>query len=392
MRRGLNRVSDSPAPWLGSRDGRRRDYNRGNFAPETATIMNILNAVYGDSTGGRWSATLKTARLLADKGHTVTLLIDPADLPNVPAGFVGPRIKVETLANSGHYDLIASWRASRLIRARSIDAVIGHSGRAIYMLKRAAPEGVPVIAFNHSHNIKRTLKADAFFCITPYMKQIVDAATGGAKPSFVISNAVSIPPEETLADPAGGVFSIGAIGRMVPNKGFRHLLDALAQLGADGVAFRAQLAGDGEDRAALQQQARELGIADRVEFPGWLDPAGKQAFFNSLDVVCFTSEWETQGIVILESFAWRKALIGTNIDGPSSCYVDGETALVVPPADPVALAAALRRLHDDPVLRHRLAVNGRNEAIRRYSNEAISELLDRSIGRLVAEARKGRAG
>lgn len=354
--------------------------------------MNILNAVYGDSTGGRWSATLKTARLLANKGHSVTLLIDPADLSNVPADLVGPRIEVVKLRNSGHYDLIASWKAARLIRARSIDAVIAHSGRAIYMLKRAAPRTVPVIAFNHSHNIKRTLKADAFFCITPYMKQIVDAATGGAKPSFVISNAVSIPPEGALSDPEDGIFSIGAIGRMVPNKGFRHLLDALAQLAAEGMAFRAQLAGDGEDRAALQRQARELGIADRVEFPGWLDPAGKQAFFNSLGVVCFTSEWETQGIVILESFAWRKALIGTSIDGPSSCYVDGDTALVVPPADPGALATALRRVHDDPGLRRRLAENGRREAIRRYSNEAISELLDRSVGQLVAEARDGRAG
>lgn len=365
-----------------------------NFAPipfGSSVAMNILNAVYGDSTGGRWSATLKTARLLADKGHAVTLLIDRVDLPNVPADFVGPRIDVVTLRNSGHYDLIASWKASHLIRARSIDAVIAHSGRAICMLKRAAPRTVPVIAFNHSHNIKRTLEADAFFCITPYMKQIVDAATGGAKPSFVISNAVSIPPEEALSGKVGGVFSIGAMGRMVPNKGFRHLLDALARLAAEGVGFRAQLAGDGDERGALEQQARDLGIADRVAFPGWLDSAGKQAFFNSLDVVCFTSEWETQGIVILESFAWRKALIGTNIDGPSSCYIDGETALIVPPADPVALAAALRRLHDDPALRQRLAANGRHQAIRRYSNEAISELLDRSVERLVAETRRGRA-
>ena len=353
--------------------------------------MNILNAVYGDSTGGRWGATLKTARLLAEEGHSVTLLIDPVDLPNVPADFVGPGLDVVTLRNSGHYDLIASWKASRLLRARRIDAVIAHSGRAIHMLKRAAPPTVPVIAFNHSHNIKRTLKADAFFCITPYMQQIVEAATGGAKPSFVISNAVSIPPEEALADPTGGVFSIRAIGRMVPNKGFRHLLDALALLAADGVAFRAQIAGDGEERAALQKRADELGLADRVGFLGWLDPADKPAFFNSLDVMCFTSEWDMQGIVILESLAWRKALIGTAIDGPSSCYTDGVTALVVPPADPPALAAALRRLHDDPALRRRLAGNGRQVAIERYSNEAIAELLDRSLRRLVADARQGGA-
>lgn len=352
--------------------------------------MNILNAVFGDSTGGRWGATLKTARLLAEEGHSVTLLIDPVDLPNVPADFVGPGLDVVTLRNSGHYDLIASWKASRLLRARRIDAVIAHSGRAIHMLKRAAPPTVPVIAFNHSHNIKRTLKADAFFCITPYMQQIVEAATGGAKPSFVISNAVSIPPEEALADPTGGVFSIGAIGRMVPNKGFRHLLDALALLAADGVAFRAQIAGDGEERAALQKRADELGLADRVGFLGWLDPADKPAFFNSLDVMCFTSEWETQGIVILESFAWNKALIGTAIDGPSSCYADGETALVVPPADPPALAAALRRLHDDRALRQRLARNGRQAAIKHYSNEVVAQLLDRCVCQLVSDACAGR--
>lgn len=96
------------------------------------------------------------------------------------------------------------------------------------MLKRAAPAAVPVIAFNHSHDIKRTLKADAFFCITPYMKQIVCAAMGGQKPAFVISNAVQVPPLEVLAERSDdAVFSIGAIGRMVPNKGFQHLVAAL---------------------------------------------------------------------------------------------------------------------------------------------------------------------
>lgn len=349
--------------------------------------MKILNAVYGDSTGGRWGATLSTARLLAGKGHDVTLLIDPADLPNVPADFARPCIEVVTIRNTGHYDVLASWKAGGLIRSRGIDAVIAHSGRAIHMLKRAVPRTVPVIAFNHSHNIKRTLKADAFFCITPYMKAIVDAATLGHKPSVVISNSVDVPADEFLAEPQDGVFSIGAIGRMVPHKGFRHLLAALASLAAEGVAFRAQIAGDGAERAALEKQARELGLGDRVTFPGWLDSVGKSEFFNSIDVVCLTSESEAQGIVILESFAWRKALIGTAVEGASSCYVDGETALVVPPADPLALAVALRRLHDDPDLRRRLAANGRQEAILHYSNEAIAELLDRSVRTLVQDLR-----
>lgn len=351
--------------------------------------MNILNSVYGDSTGGRWGATLKTAELLAARGHHVTLLVSPADAGRVPHD-VRAIVDLLALRNSGHYDLLASWRAGRLIRARKFDAIIAHSGRAIHMLKRAAPRAVPVIAFNHSHNIGRTLKADAFFCITPYMKQIVDAATGGRKPAFVISNAVQLPPRSMLADRSGEeVFSVGAMGRMVPNKGFQHLVAALGLLAQEGINFRATIAGEGELMTVLKEQADALGIRDRIVFPGWIGPEQKASFFNNLDVMCFTSEWDVQGITILESFAWRTALIGTDVDGPSSCYQDGETALVVPPMDPVALAQALRRLHDDPGLRHKLATNGRAQAEHCYSDEVIAELLDRHVSEVVAQACTG---
>jgi len=352
--------------------------------------MHILNSVYGDSTGGRWSATLKTGELLAQRGHRVTLLIAPEDAGKLP-DYSGANIDVVTLRNSGHYDLIASWKARRLIRARQIDTVIAHSGRAIHMLKRAAPTGVPVIAFNHSHNIKRTLGADAFFCITPYMKKIVDAATGGTKPAYVISNAVSMPADESLVRPESPVFTIGAMARLAPNKGVSDLVEALALLSRKGVAFRAVIAGDGEMRVKLKARVAELGLQDSVSFPGWVRAEQKQAFFRNADVICFTSEWDVQPLVILESFAWGKALIGTDIDGPSSCYEDGKTALVVPPNDPFALAEALQRLHDDPVLRGSLAENARVQARIAYSDEVIAESLDSHVCDLVASARGARA-
>jgi glycosyltransferase involved in cell wall biosynthesis len=348
--------------------------------------MKILNSVYGDSTGGRWGAALKTARLLAEKGHSVTLLIDPVDLPNVPVDFVGPGLDVVTMRNSGHYDLIASWRAARLIRARGIDAVIAHSGRAIHMLKRAVPRTVPVIAFNHSHNIKRTLEADAFFCITPYMKQIVDRATGGVKPSFVISNAVSIPEDDRLIDGQHSEFTVGAIARMVPNKGLTHLVEALGLLRVRGISFRAILAGEGEpaERDALESRARALGIDGRVDFPGWIRGGEKDNFFRRVDVVCFTSVSDVQPLVILEAFAWGKALIGTDIPGPASCYRDEDTALVVPPANADALAQALQRLAADSALRLRLGSRARDYAKRNFADEVIAASLDARLCEIVA--------
>ena len=345
--------------------------------------MRILNSVYGDSSGGRWSATLKTGELLAHAGHQLTLLIAPADLNKVP-DYAGRKIDVVSLKNSGHYDLIASWKAARLIRDRKIDAIIAHSGRAIHMLKRAAPSTVPVIAFNHSHNIKRTLKADAFFCITPYMKHIVDAATGGNKPSFVISNAVSIPPDEVLiASLAERPFTIGFIGRLALNKDLPTLIDAAAVLARQGVEFRLLLAGEGEERPMLERKVDELALHDKVVFAGWVGPAQKADFFQDCDVICSPSEWDTQPLTVLETFAWGKALVATDIPGPSSCYEHERTALVVPPKDPVAMAAALLRLKENPELRVRLAANGRRQAMAEHADAEVGGLLELRLKVLV---------
>ena len=346
--------------------------------------MRIVNAVYGDSTGGRWAATVKTARLLAGVGHEVILLIDPCDQGKVP-DFGADRIEVVTLRNSGHYDLLASLKAARLLRERAVDAVIAHSGRAVHLLKRAAPARVPVIAFNHSHNIKRTLKADAFFCITPYMKQIVDAATGGNKPAFVISNAVSVPAQSELGREGDGRFSIGAISRLVEGKGLETLVAALALLAQRGVDFRAAIAGDGELRAALEQQVEDAQLGDRVAFLGWLDEGGKAAFYRSVDVVCYTSGRDVQPLTVLEAFGWGKALVGTDVLGGSSCYEDGQTALVTRMDDAAQLAAALERLGGDAELRDRLGRNAREQAMRCHADAVVAEMLDQRIRQLVAD-------
>jgi glycosyltransferase involved in cell wall biosynthesis len=345
--------------------------------------MRIVNAVYGDSTGGRWAATIKTARLLAGVGHEVILLIDPCDQDKV-SDFRAERIEVVTLRNSGHYDLLASLKAARLLRERAVDAVIAHSGRAVHLLKRAAPARVPVIAFNHSHNIKRTLKADAFFCITPYMKQIVDAATCGKKPAFVISNAVSVPAQSELGREGDGRFSIGSIARLVEGKGLETLVAALALLAQRGVDFRAAIAGDGELRAVLERQVEEAQLGDRVAFLGWLDAAGKAAFYRSVDVVCYTSGRDVQPLTVLEAFGWGKALVGTDVLGGSSCYEDGQTALVTRVGDAEQLATALERLSSDAELRARLGRHAREQAMRCHADAVVAGMLDRPVRELVA--------
>ena len=93
---------------------------------------------------------------------------------------------------------------------------------------------------------------------------------------------------------------------------------------------------------------------------------------------------------MLETFAWGKALVATDIPGPSSCYEHERTALVVPPKDSVAMAAALLRLKEDPALRARLAANGRRQAMAEHADAEVARLLDLRVKALV-ELFAGRA-
>src|SRR5690606_17821267 len=130
-------------------------------------------------------------------------------------------------------------------------------------------------------------------------------------------------------------------------KGLDTLVAALVLLAQRGIDFRATIAGNGELRPALERLVEEAQLADRVEFPGWLDEAGKAGFYRNVDVVCYTSGRDVQPLTVLEAFGWGKALVGTDVLGGSSCYVNEETALVTRVGDAGQLAGALERLSRD---------------------------------------------
>lgn len=133
--------------------------------------LKIVHTVYGDASGGRWQAMLNTFDALESKGHEGVLVY----------GDENKKLKSENypkfvLNSSGFYDLIAAVKLALWLRSYRPDVVIAHSGRAVYLFKNAmffAQIKCPVIAMNHSHNVKRTLRADGFIHITPYVAQCV---------------------------------------------------------------------------------------------------------------------------------------------------------------------------------------------------------------------------
>jgi glycosyltransferase involved in cell wall biosynthesis len=152
-----------------------------------------------------------------------------------------------------------------------------------------------------------------------------------------------------------------AVARLDPQKGHRHLLEAAREVPQAVFA----LAGDGPERAELENLAARLGIRDRVRFLG--DRSDIPDLLAACDVFVLPSLYEGLPISVLEAMAAERPVVATAIGGTDEVVTDGVSGLLVPPADPDAIASALRRLLGDDGLRARLASAGRARATTEFS-------------------------
>jgi glycosyltransferase involved in cell wall biosynthesis len=163
---------------------------------------------------------------------------------------------------------------------------------------------------------------------------------------------------------------IGEIARLCDVKGQRELIRALAEIpDARLVLAGRDLEQGGAFQAELEREADRAGVRERVEI-GFHDDVA--ALLARLDVVALPSWTEGLPMVLLEAMAAGRPVVATPVGGTPELVVDGETGLLVPPRDPEALAAALRRVLDDRELADRLGEAGRRRVSERFSLEAMT--------------------
>jgi glycosyltransferase involved in cell wall biosynthesis len=160
--------------------------------------------------------------------------------------------------------------------------------------------------------------------------------------------------------------------RMLRDKGVVEFVEAARLLRAQGSAARFVLVGDPdpENPASLsvaQLNAwRDEGI---VEWETWRDDM--PAVYQGAHVVCLPSYREGLPKVLLEAAASGRAIVATDVPGCREIVRQGDNGLLVPPRDARALAEALRKLVDDPVLRRRMGQRGRKIAETEFSVEKV---------------------
>ena len=150
------------------------------------------------------------------------------------------------------------------------------------------------------------------------------------------------------------------VARLSHHKGIDILLDALAILRKQGVVAQLRIAGDGDERQKLEQQASRLGLSEVVDFLGNVDSARIGKLWDSSSFGVLPSRTEGLPLSLIEAMAHGRTIVGTRVGGIPEVIQHEENGLLVADNDSPALAAAMRLLLDDPELACRLGTSARH--------------------------------
>jgi glycosyltransferase involved in cell wall biosynthesis len=166
--------------------------------------------------------------------------------------------------------------------------------------------------------------------------------------------------DDSLASLAAsrGLPVVASISTLTAQKGLSHLLEAVSILKSRDLNVLLLVAGDGQLRQSLEQQAADLGVTPNVEFLGWIPDAARRLLPNC-DIFVQSSLWEAMSIVVLEAMAATKPLVVTSVGENPHILRHRESALLVPPGDSEALADAIGELLVNRALARQLGVCAR---------------------------------
>lgn len=272
----------------------------------------------------------------------------------------------------------------------------GQNGQRLLPLYSASLLRAPLVVTFHGHDVHGYLqgrpadfyaplfaRAAALVVCSEFMRARLLALGAPAAKLHLIPNGIA--PERyhwrPREAPQGRPVELLSVGRLVEFKGLTHLLSALAEPALARRDLRLQVVGDGPLRAALEAQARDLGLKDRVRFLGAQPREAVQALMDAADlyvapvVIDAEGNTETQGVALLEALACGLPVIASAVGGIPETLGEAAAGLV-PPGDPATLAAAIAQLLDEPGRWPRLSQSGRARIETHYQNQAWLDRLE----------------
>lgn len=334
-------------------------------------LMKIFHVMAGAAVGGAETAFAELCAAERRAGFDVHAICraSPRNDALRAAG-----VPVTELPFGGFFDLRTKPALARIISDEKPDVVVTWMNRAAKKLPKTGSFKW-VARLGGYYDLKNYKGVDHFVVNAPDIGRWMESKGVPASKITFIPNFAEVDENASPVSRAGlstpdDAFVFLTLGRLHTNKAFDTLLAATA-LVPDVILW---LGGEGPERAALEAQARSLGIADRVRFLGWRDD--RWALLAACDAFVFPSRHEPFGNSFMQAWAAGRALVTTASQGPSYYVRDNVDALVTPVDDVAALAAAMNRVRQDPALRASLAREGLAHYARAFDKSAILKQWD----------------
>jgi len=368
------------------------------LAARTALRIAHVDAESGFS-GGEAQVFL-LLRGLRERGHENLLLCPPGSEAERRARELGIEHRCVPMRND--LDLLGFCRLrGELARARP-DLVHLHTGRATWLGGLAAYSlGLPALSTRRmdrrvSKGWRTRLVYDRLVqravAISPAVQAALASAGVDARRTRLIRSAVDpralesrVPREFTRGAEGAGPedLVILCVAALVRRKGVDLLVEALARLARAGQRPWLWIAGDGPEFAALDAQARQLEVRERVRL--LKRRVDVPELLAACDVFALPSRHEGLGVAALEALAACRPVVATRVGGLSEAVVHERCGLIVEPENPAALADALARLCADAELRARLGANGPARLAEGFLAEQMVAAYDALYAEMLAE-------
>lgn len=307
--------------------------------------------------------------------------------PGIPlARQLRAHARVIELPCSGDLDLRFALRLVRVLRQEAPALVHVHSRRgadwwgglaarlagipAVISRRVDSPEGRPgglkYRFYRHVVAISRAVRDQL-------VAAGVDASRISYVPSGVEGDSLQVERDRQWLGAELGIprqaFLLGIVAQLIPRKGHRDLLQALARL--DDPRAWLLVLGEGREEHRLRALAASLGLADRVVFAGFRNDVAR--ILPCLDLLVHPAHREGLGVSVLEAAAEGVPIVATNAGGLADLVIHGQTGLLVDPGRPDQLAEAMATVRDHPELGRQLANGARRKVISDFSVERMIE-------------------
>ncbi len=285
---------------------------------------------------------------------------------------------IHIMANSGWSWHLFATPAIWISRLRGVPVIVNYrGGEAAEFL--ASSQGL----------VKFSMRRAARLIVPSAFLQEVFGRFG--MPASIVPNIIDLARFQPRVDRNSGEAHLVVARNMEPIYDNATALRAFQIVQAQCPGAHLTIAGSGPEEQLLRQLAKELGLGDKVRFAGRLDRDAMAALYRSADIMLNPSLADNMPNSVLEALASGVPVVTTNVGGVPYIVQDGVTALLVPPADPSAMAAACMKILQSDDLWRRLSDAGLAE-VQRYTWDRVAPLLANVYRQAIADTRHSSFG